>query len=91
MLGQGTQNLFNALNTTAISGTGLAANEAQHQLLVRGNANDFVKLDNLSTDWTATDTVVAVNGHNYCVYKANHSNAQLLIDQLMVQNPSHVL
>ncbi len=91
VLGQGTQNLFNALNTTAISGTGLAANEAQHQLLVRGDANDFVKLDKLSTDWTATDTVVAVNGHNFCVYKANHTHAQLLIDQLMVQNPSHVL
>ena len=64
--------------------------EAKHQLMVRGSANDFAQVGNLSTDWSPTDTVVACEGQSYSVYNAKTSDAQLLIDLRMV-NASHVL
>jgi hypothetical protein len=90
VLAQPTPNLFNASNTSTISGTGLNGTEAKHQLMVRGSANDFAQVSNLSTDWSPTDTVVACEGQSYCVYNAKTSDAQLLIDLRMV-NASHVL
>ena len=90
VLAQPTPNLFNASNTSTINGTGLKGTEAKHQLMVRGSANDFAQVSNLSTDWSPTDTVVACEGQSYSVYNAKTSDAQLLIDLRMV-NASHVL
>jgi len=90
VLAQPALNLFNAHNTTALSGTGLNGTEAKHQLMVRGDANDFAQVSNLSTDWAPTHTVVACDGHHYSVYNAKTGDAQLLIDMHIV-NASHVL
>jgi hypothetical protein len=90
VLAQPALNLFNASNTSTISGTGLNGTEAKHQLMVRGDANDFAQVSNLSTNWTPTHTVVAYEGQSYSVYNAKTSDAQLLIDLRMV-NASHVL
>jgi hypothetical protein len=59
-------------------------------LMVRGDANDFAQVSNLSTDWAPTHTVVACDGHQYSVYNAKTGDAQLLIDMHIV-NASHVL
>ena len=90
VLAQPALNLFNAHNTTAVSGAGLNGTEAKHQLMVRGDANDFAQVSNLSTDWAPTHTVVACEGHQYSVYNAKTGDAQLLIDMHIV-NASHVL
>jgi hypothetical protein len=90
VLAQPALNLFNAHNTTAVSGAGLNGTEAKHQLMVRGDANDFAQVSNLSTDWAPTHTVVACEGHQYSMYNAKTGDAQLLIDLRMV-NASHVL
>jgi hypothetical protein len=90
VLAQPTLNLFNASNTSTISGTSLKGTEAKHQFMVRGSANDFAQVSNLSTDWSPTDTVVAYEGHHFKVYNASFGAAQLLIDMHIV-NASHVL
>ena len=90
VLAQTAPNLFNAGNTSTISGTGLNGTEGKHQLMVRGSANDFAQVSNLSTDWSPTNTVVACEGQSYSVYNAKTCDAQLLIDLRMV-NASHVL
>jgi len=80
------QNLFNTSNTQAISGAPLAA--GARQLMITGDKTDVVKLE--ANTWSASNTVVAHAGHQYQVYTANTSHAQLLIDQTIV-NAGHVL
>ena len=80
------QNGFNTSNTQAISGTPLAA--GARQLMITGDKTDVVKLD--ANTWSASNTVIAHAGHQYQVYTANNSHAQLLIDQTII-NAGHVL
>jgi hypothetical protein len=84
------ENLFNSTNTTAVSGTGIGATVAKHQVMITGTALDTANIA-LST-WTVSNTIVSFEGHNYVVYNANGSvAAQLLIDQAMVTAAGHVI
>ena len=75
-----TETLFDATNTSLLSGTPLQP--AQHQLMVTGDSNDVVKLDpSLLTD---THTVVRHNDHSYQVYTVDSAHTQLLIDENIV-------
>jgi hypothetical protein len=81
-----TETLFDATNTSLLSGTPLQP--AQHQLMVTGDSNDVVKLDpSLLTD---THTVVRHNDHSYQVYTVDSAHTQLLIDHNIV-NAGRVL
>lgn len=83
-------NLFNSTNTTAVSGTGIGASVAKHQVMITGTALDTANITLAS--WTISNTIVAFEGHNYVVYNANSSvAAQLLIDQAIVNTSGHVL
>ena len=75
-----TETLFDANNTSLLSGTPLQP--AQHQLMVTGDSNDVVKLD--PTLLTDTHTVVRHNDHSYQVYTVDSAHTQLLIDQNIV-------
>jgi hypothetical protein len=84
---------FTDSNTTLVSGPGLGAGAGAgaagvHQLMVTGDANDVVDID--TSAWTATHTVVAVDGQTYQVYNATQATAQLLIDTHIV-HAGHVL
>jgi len=76
-----TETLFDATNTSLLSGTPLQP--AQHQLMVTGDSNDVVKTD--PTLLTDTHTVVRHNDHSYQVYTVDSAHTQLLIDQRIVQ------
>jgi len=59
----------------------------KHQLVVDGNAGDFVLVNLLLNDfWTSTGNTVSNNGHTYAVYDANTAAAQLLVDTSIVRN-----
>ncbi len=81
-------NVFNSSDTTAVSGPGIGATVAKHQLAVFGDASDFVNIG--VSGWSNTGTVVSYAGHNLVVYNSNTSAAQLLVEQAMV-TASHVL
>ena len=81
-----TETLFDATNTTWLSGTPLQP--AQHQLMVTGDSNDVVKID--PTLLTDTHTVVSSNDHTYHVYTVDSAHTQLLIDHNIV-NAGRVL
>jgi hypothetical protein len=75
-----TETLFDATNTSLLSGTPLQP--AQHQLMVTGDSNDVVKTD--PTLLTDTHTVVRHNDHSYQVYTVDSAHTQLLIDENIV-------
>ena len=81
-----TETLFDASNTTLLSGAPLQP--AQHQLMVTGDSNDVVKID--PTLLTDTHTVVSHNDHSYQVYTVDSAHTQLLIDHNIV-NAGRVL
>jgi len=81
-----TETLYDATNTTLLSGTPLQP--AQHQLMVTGDSNDVVKID--ATLLTDTHTVVSSNDHSYHVYTVDSAHTQLLIDHNIV-NAGRVL
>jgi hypothetical protein len=81
-----TETLFDATNTSLLSGTPLQP--AQHQLMVTGDSNDVVKTD--PTLLTDTHTVVRHNDHSYQVYTVDSAHTQLLIDHNIV-NAGRVL
>ena len=81
-----TETLFDANNTSLLSGTPLQP--AQHQLMVTGDSNDVVKTD--PTLLTDTHTVVRHNDHSYQVYTVDSAHTQLLIDHNIV-NAGRVL
>jgi hypothetical protein len=80
------ETLFDATNTSLLSGTPLQP--AQHQLMVTGDSNDVVKID--PTLLTDTHTVVRHNDHSYQVYTVDSAHNQLLIDHNIV-NAGRVL
>jgi hypothetical protein len=86
MLALPSETLFDASNTTLLSGTPLQP--AQHQLMVTGDSNDVVKID--PTLLTDTHTVVRHNDHSYQVYTVDSAQTQLFIDQNIV-NAGRVL
>ena len=81
-----TEPLFDANNTSLLSGTPLQS--ALHQLMVTGDSNDAVKID--PTLLTDTHTVVRHNDHSYQVYTVDSAQTQLLIDHNIV-NAGRVL
>jgi VCBS repeat-containing protein len=83
-------NVFNSTTTTAVSGTGIGATVAKHQVMITGDASDTANIT--AADWTQSTTVVGFEGHNYVVFNANNGvAAQLLIDQAMVNASGHVI
>ena len=56
--------------------------------MITGDNTDVFKFD--ANTWSASNTVIAHAGHQYQVYTANNSHAQLLIDQTII-NAGHVL
>jgi hypothetical protein len=81
-------NVFNSLNTSAVSGPPLGATVTKHQLAVYGDALDSVSIG--ISAWTNTGTVLNYAGHSMVVYNNNTSAAQLLVEQAMV-TASHVI
>ena len=81
-----TETLFDANNTSLLSGTPLQS--ALHQLMVTGDSNDAVKI--APTLLTDTHTVVRHNDHSYQVYTVDSAQTQLFIDQNIV-NAGRVL
>jgi hypothetical protein len=75
-----TETLFDATNTSLLSGTPLQP--AEHQLMVSGDSNDVVKTDPHLL--TPTSTVVTYNDHAYSVYTVDSAHTQLLIDHNIV-------
>jgi len=77
---QGGVNLFNSAN----GWNGLVAG-TRHQMVITGNANDTVLLDNAShaTDWALAGTTTNA-GHVYQVYNNVAGTAQLLVEQTML-------
>jgi hypothetical protein len=86
VLALSTETLFDANNTSLLSGTPLQS--ALHQLMVTGDSNDAVKID--PTLLTDTHTVVRHNDHSYQVYTVDSAQTQLFIDQNIV-NAGRVL
>jgi hypothetical protein len=69
------ENVFNAGNTTLVSGAAL------------GDALDTV---HMGSDWTVSGSVVQSAGHTFAVYTSTSGAAQLLIEQAIV-NAHHVV
>ena len=61
-------------------------NVAKHQVAVYGGSNDRVDIDLSVTGWVQSNDTVVQGGHTLVVYNHASAQAQLLIDQLMVNN-----
>ena len=59
---------------------------AKHQVAVYGGSNDRVDIDLSVTGWVQSNDTVVHGGHTLVVYNHASAQAQLLIDQLMVNN-----
>jgi Ca2+-binding RTX toxin-like protein len=59
---------------------------AKHQVAVYGGSNDRVEIDLSATGWVQSNDTVVHGGHTLVVYNHASAQAQLLIDQLMVNN-----
>ena len=59
---------------------------AKHQVAVYGGSNDRVDIDLSATGWVQSNDTVVQGGHTLVVYNHASAQAQLLIDQLMVNN-----
>jgi hypothetical protein len=59
---------------------------AKHQVAVYGGSNDRVEIDLSATGWVQSNDTVVQGGHTLVVYNHASAQAQLLIDQLMVNN-----
>jgi hypothetical protein len=81
-------NIFDSLNTTAVSGLPLGATVAKYQLAVYGDALDSLSIGLAA--WTNTGTVLNYAGHAMVVYNNNTGAAQLLVEQAMV-TAAHVI
>ena len=75
---QSSTNVWNAGNTTTVTGAGLGASVSKAQILVDGDASDKVTLTDLA-NWTTAGTV-AYGSHTYTIYNSNTQAVQLLID-----------
>jgi hypothetical protein len=80
------ENVFNAGNTTLVSGAALGASTGK-QLAALGDALDTV---HMGSDWTDSGSVVQSAGHTFAVYNSTSGAAQLLIEQAIV-NAHHVV
>jgi hypothetical protein len=58
----------------------------KHQVAVYGGSNDSVDIDLSATGWVKSADTVVHAGHTLVVYNHAFAQAQLLIDQLMVNN-----
>jgi hypothetical protein len=80
VLDLGSFNTFNSGN----GWSGLAANVAQKQVVVNGDAGDTLTIADLGS-WTQTGTATE-SGQSYAVYQHNTSAAQLLVDTDLTVN-----
>ncbi|WP_408597862.1 VCBS domain-containing protein [Limnohabitans sp.] len=85
-------NVFNSSNTSSSSGTALGASVAMHQLMVWGDATDYVTVNLGSWVKSLTQTAVTYHGHTLVAFDSNSApvHAQLLIDQNIVNAAGHL-
>ena len=85
-------NVFNSSNTSSSSGTALGASVAMHQLMVWGDATDYVTVNLGSWIKSLSNTAVTYNGHTLVAFDSNSASehAQLLIDQNIVNAAGHL-
>ena len=85
-------NIFNSGNTSSSSGAPLGASVSMHQLMVWGDATDYVTVNSGSWVKSLTQTALTYNGHTLVAFDSNLASvhAQLLIDQNIVNASGHL-
>ncbi|PUE29961.1 hypothetical protein B9Z39_00005, partial [Limnohabitans sp. JirII-29] len=86
-------NVFN-LSTSGLGssgGTALGGSVAMHQLMIWGDATDYVTLGVANWTKSTTNTAITYGGHTMTVYTSNSGYAQLLIDNNIVNASGHVI